>query len=183
LKLVNSERKDNLTIVLRVGAYYPVKDALTQMGRMLTYASMQSDTDRLTGYISKGDFNDHYSKLADYNDYIDQSGKTTGFDGDSEIIITDESQLKQLLQILLNDSPYYEEEYGVELAKLDISFQVGDRITDIINSELDDGTGGYFAMNAIVEGIEYAPDSKVSNKLSTKMRLRNFVAVKKKLED
>ena len=52
----------------------------------------------------------------------------------------------------------YNQTISASLGKLDLSIRPGDRIKEVKNSELEDGTGGYYNLDTYVESLSISRD-------------------------
>jgi hypothetical protein len=138
-RLVAQDINESASYVIRLNAYFPVLEDDT--GDDLDYDEDEGVIFKATNSPST------YCKLKDWNSY--EVGSSDPF-----VIIDDTNQLKQMVEILIGQAPIYYESFEVDIGRIDASYEVGDRIVQIVNSELESGYGGYYGLNALVEKID-----------------------------
>jgi hypothetical protein len=149
-RLVTQDINENAIAVIRTRAYYPVPK--NRIGDSVSF--VPSSNSQVGELVNDGSSSSIVgAKIIDWN-------KVDGFDEDAVLIVDDTEQLKQMVQIMLNDSPLYYETIEVNLGRADLSYYIGDRISRIIGSELEDGSGGYYNMKALIESLDFVAEGE-----------------------
>jgi len=138
-RLVTQDINETASYVIRLNAYFPVLEG--EPGDSIEYDDETESIYKVT------DVQTVTSKLVDWNKY--EIGNSDPF-----VIIDDINQLKQMVEMLLGQAPIYYESFEVDVGRIDASYEVGDRVVQIVNSELDSGSGGYYGLNALIEKID-----------------------------
>lgn len=165
-RLVSQVINPNLNAVIRVNALFP--NPYNFIGNQFT-PTQDSDDDLNSTITNDGaETSDVGSKLVDWNK-VDFDDNTP----DGNLIVDDSSLLDQLISFLIDKGPVYEIEGDAELGRIDTSYQVGDKIDNIVGSELADGTGGYYSLDAVLEKLEYSAVNDRADSFNTKMSFKN----------
>jgi hypothetical protein len=171
-RLVSQDVYEDALAVVRINAFFPTPEGV--QGDDLSYTA--NDTLKIGRLTATETSNPRGSRLVDWNRYkYDTTPAVLAFD--------DYEQLKQLIQLMLDDTPLYEESAEANLGRVDASYIVGDKIVRIVNSELDDGSGGYFGMRLLIERVEF---SKVgdTDAFETRLSMKNYLTpTQRRLED
>jgi hypothetical protein len=75
---------------------------------------------------------------------------------------------------LIGQAPVYYESFEVDVGRIDASYEVGDRVVQIVNSELDNGQGGYYGLNALIEKIDIESVGE-NDAYTMKLSIRNNI--------
>jgi hypothetical protein len=141
-RLVTQDINETASYVIRYNAYFPVLEG--ENGNNIIF----EPDDLGSGKIVKVTENlASDSKLVDWNKRDFESSEPF-------VVIDDINQLKQMVEILIGQAPIYYESFEVDVGRIDASYEVGDRVVKIVNSELANGSGGYYGLNALIEKIE-----------------------------
>ena len=160
-RLVTQDFNENALFVIRYNAFFPILEG--ESGEDLEYEPGDG-----TGTIYRWSTDMiETSKLMDWNK---RELSTT----DPFVIVDDSDQLKQLTEILIGQAPIYYESFEVDVGRIDASLEIGDRIVQIVNSELDGGDGGYYGLNALLEKIDIEPIGE-SEAYTMKLSIRNNI--------
>lgn len=158
-RLVAQDINESASYVIRLNAYFPVLE--DDAGDDLDYDEDEGVIFKATNSPST------YCKLKDWNSY--EVGSPDPF-----VIIDDTNQLKQMVEILIGQAPVYYESFEVDIGRIDASYEVGDRIVQIVNSELENGNGGYYGLNALIEKIDIE-SSGDNDAYTMKLSIRNNI--------
>jgi hypothetical protein len=74
---------------------------------------------------------------------------------------------------MIDDAPIFEIEGEAELGRIDTSYYIGDVISNVVGSELADGTGGYYGIDCVLDKLEYTAINDKSDSYTSKMNFRN----------
>jgi hypothetical protein len=170
-EIVDKNEKIDATAVFRINSIMPNPDFVIRVG--LEHA--QGEEGELNGTIIRtGALNGLEatlgSKLVDAN-VLAGSSRT-----DANIIIDDSSTLDQVLSRMLDHRPIYEQNLDANLGKLDTSFRVGDRIDRVVRSELEDGTGGFYNMDLVIDKYTIEASGQ-SDSFETKITALNTLPI------
>jgi hypothetical protein len=185
MRLVNQEIKPELTCIFRYNAFFPTPTGgVPRNGIVLSY--IPGTGSHKSGYLKpvldpSSTFNDkkvrnEESKLYSANDGLDGEGT------ECQYLINDMDQLIKVVNVMIDSTPIYIEEYNVNLGKLDVSFIPGDRVIRVVNSYTGNPGSGYYNMNAVVEEVVHTRD-KVDDSFVTTMTMKNSRRSFEQLED
>lgn len=174
LRLLAQDSNEKHYSCIRLNAIYPVPSpkqsgtaTVNYEGNVLEYDDSTEISD-LVGKINVELTTSPYSFLCDWNKVV------TKLNDDAVLVFDSTDQLKQVLEMLLGQSPIYVENFDVDLGRVDTSYEIGDRISRIVNSETSDGAGGYFNMKAIITQISLESVGD-SDAFTMKMQIQNNI--------
>jgi hypothetical protein len=113
----------------------------------------------------------YYGKLCD-------ASVLDGIDG--YVTVDNSAILDQLLQYILTGKPIYEINLDVDFGVINLGYEVGGVINNIIGSQLKDGTGGYYNLNCVIEKYEIMAIGDDVDEFTSKVTCRNYLGSTRK---
>lgn len=166
-RLVHQEFNPEVSSVVRLNAYFPTPPG--SLGSNLSF----DEENRFIGTVTNEETVIETGpgiRVVDWNQI--EYGSSA-----PQMVIDEIRFLDNIIAAAIEQRPVYEIEGDFDLGRLDASFHIGDVIDRIVNSELADGSGGYYNIPSVLDKLDYTAVNETIDSFTTRGTFKNNLPV------